>query len=98
MLANASRLLGVVAERCISISGVEPIVDSAGADELRFGWLKIVLDFSGGWGARGFSRYVALVGVPGSGGVGVVGASKDSGGRDGADAVPGEDDEEWECR
>ena len=94
MLANASRLLGVVAERCVSISGVELIVDSAGADELRFGWLKMVLGFSGGWGANGFSRYVALVGMSGSGGVEVTGESKDRGGRDGADVATDGDDEE----
>jgi hypothetical protein len=59
-----------------------------------------VFGFSGGWGAKGFSRYVVLVGVPGSSGAEVVGESKESGGRDGADNATGEDDEEeaWGCR
>lgn len=44
-VANVSRLPGVVADRCASVGGVlieiEPIVDKAGADELKLGCWKI---------------------------------------------------------
>lgn len=48
LLAKASRLLGVVAERCVKVGAVEPIVDKAGAEELE--WLNISDDLSGGGG------------------------------------------------
>lgn len=45
LFAKASRLLGVVADRCVKVGAEEPIVDSAGAEELE--WLNINDDLSG---------------------------------------------------
>ena len=57
LVANASRLAGVVADRCVNVGGFDwNIVERAGADEL--GWLNSV--FSGvddrGMGLSSFAR------------------------------------------
>jgi len=85
-VANAKRLAGVVAERCVSVGGLAIIVDRAGSEAFRFGWLKI--DDRSGTGSG------VLECEPDSGESGVEGDSKDSGGRSGAPFCDWEDVED----
>jgi len=54
LLANASLLLGEVADLWERVGIVDDIVDKVGADELKLGCWKIEFGLSEGGGARGF--------------------------------------------
>lgn len=48
-MANASFLVGAVADRCVSVGAVDGTMDNAGAEELREGCWKIELGRSEVW-------------------------------------------------
>ena len=52
LLAKTNRFAGAVAERCVSVGGLEcAIVDNVGADELKLGWLNMAfsIGYGDGW-------------------------------------------------